>query len=205
MSKAQSGNSVHTAAPLAELEHKSVFEYAEEYQLLSDSELPTSQGFSARLNMLWDLAAVAPSQFEGRISGVMAVNTRWKDSDVRAWLQRDVVPPPLELHNMVKFLVAQLPQGHDPKRWKAFLIYGVPTVASPVDHLIYREDQSRRNIASMIFAQITDKYELPPSSYEAEEVFQRCLTLMHKFNIYEARDFQPGHMEPFKNFMFPNG
>ena len=69
---------------------------------------------------------------------------------------------------------------------------------------MYREDESRHNIASMIFAQITDKYELPPSAYEAEEVFQRCLTVMHKFNIYEARDFQPGHMEPFKNFMFPS-
>jgi len=34
-------------------------------------------------------------------------------------------------------------------------------------------------------------------------VFQRCLTLMQKFNIYELRDFQAGHLEPFKSFMFP--
>ncbi len=204
MPRSTSKSASKTSPELPQEESKSVFEYAEEYQLLCDAELPTSQGFSARLNMLWDLAGVAPSQFDGRVTGIMAVNTRWKDSDVRAWLQRDVLPPALELHNMVKFLVAQLPQGHSTKRWEAFLIYGAPTVASPVDHLIYREDQSRRNIASMIFAQITDKYELPPSSYEAEEAFQRCLTLMHKFNIYEARDFQPGHMEPFKNFMFPD-
>ena len=184
-------------------EAKSVQQYVDEYRQLSESELPAALGFSARLNMLWDLAAAAPSQFDGRVSGVMAINPAWKESDVRNWLQKDILPPPLELHNMVKFLIAQLPQDHNARRWEAFLIYGAPTVASPVDHLIYREDQSRRNIASLIFAQITDKYEIPPSAYEAEEVFQRCLTLMHKFNIYEARDFQPGHMEPFKNFMFP--
>ena len=34
------------------------------------------------------------------------------------------------------------------------------------------------------------------------KVFQRCLTLMHKFNIYELRDFQAGHLEPFKSYMF---
>lgn len=183
---------------------KTVQEFAEEYKLLSEDELPLRPGFSARLNMLWDLTAAAPSQFDGRLSGVMAINPQWKESDVRAWLQKDVLPPPLELHNMVRFLVAQLPQDHNVSRWEAFLVYGAPTVASPVDHLMYREDESRRNIASMIFAQITDKYEIPPSAYEAEEVFQRCLTVMHKFNIYEARDFQPGHMEPFKNFMFPS-
>ncbi|MEP1471353.1 MAG: hypothetical protein ABJK25_10300 [Halieaceae bacterium] len=184
-------------------ESKTVQQYAAEYQALCDTELLPALGFSARLNMLWDLAAAAPSQFDGRVSGVMAINPQWKESDVRNWLQKDTVPPPLELHNMVKFLISQLPEGHNARRWEAFLIYGAPTVASPVDHLIYREDQSRRNIASLIFAQITDKYEIPPSAYEAEEAFQRCLTLMHKFNIYEARDFQPGHMEPFKNFMFP--
>ncbi len=56
----------------------------------------------------------------------------------------------------------------------------------------------------MIFAQITDIYEIPPSAYQADTVFQRCLTLMQKFNIYELRDFQPGHLEPFKNYMFPH-
>ena len=193
-----------SAPPESAPNTRSVQDYADEYQRLSESELPTRSGFSARLNMLWDLAAAAPSQFDGRLSGVMAINPQWKESEVRAWLQKDVLPPPLELHNMVRFLVAQLPEGHNATRWEAFLVYGAPTVASPVDHLMYREDESRRNIASMIFAQITDKYEIPPSAYEAEEVFQRCLTVMHKFNIYEARDFQPGHMEPFKNFMFPS-
>ena len=93
--------------------------------------------------------------------------------------------------------------SHNVERWEAFLLYGSPIVSSPVKHIMYREDQARRDIATMIFAQITDKYEIPPSAYEADEVFQRCLTFMHKFNIYELRDFQSGHMEPFKNYMFP--
>jgi hypothetical protein len=67
---------------------------------------------------------------------------------------------------------------------------------------MYREDQTRREIASTIFAQITDQYAIPPSSYDADKVFQRCLTLMHKFKIYELRDFQSGHLEPFKSYMF---
>ncbi|MEP1592919.1 MAG: hypothetical protein ABJK20_00030, partial [Halieaceae bacterium] len=122
-------------------ESKTVQQYAAEYQALCDTELLPALGFSARLNMLWDLAAAAPSQFDGRVSGVMAINPQWKESDVRNWLQKDTVPPPLELHNMVKFLISQLPEGHNARRWEAFLIYGAPTVASPVDHLIYREDQ----------------------------------------------------------------
>ena len=55
----------------------------------------------------------------------------------------------------------------------------------------------------MIFAQITSEYGIAPSAYDADTVFQRCLSLMHKFNIYEQRDFQAGHLEPFKNYMFP--
>ena len=39
---------------------------------------------------------------------------------------------------------------------------------------------------------------------DADKAFQRCLTLMHKFNIYELQDFQPGHLEPFRNYMFPS-
>ena len=70
---------------------------------------------------------------------------------------------------------------------------------------MYRDDRTRREIATRIFARITDEYGIPPSTYNADEVFQRCLTLMHKFNIYELQDFQPGHLEPFRNFLFPEG
>jgi len=181
---------------------KTVDDYAQQYQQLMDTELPVSLGFSARLNMLWDLSGAAPSQIEGRVISVLAINREWRESDVRKWLQKDVLPSRLDLHNMVKFLLAQLDQGQDARRWEAFLVYGAPVVSSPVNHSMYREDQTRREIASTIFAQITDQYAIPPSSYDADKVFQRCLTLMHKFKIYELRDFQSGHLEPFKSYMF---
>lgn len=186
------------------LTRKGVEEYAAEYQRLMEPELPVCLGFSARLNMLWDLAGAAPPQIEGRVISILAINNEWRESEVRKWLQRDILPSRLELRNMVKLLVAQLNGSHDVKRWEAFLIYGAPIVSSPVDNAMYRQDQVRRDIASMIFAQLTDTYEIPPSAYQAETVFQRCLTLMQKFNIYELRDFQPGHMEPFKNYLFPS-
>jgi len=179
-----------------------VDDYAQQYQQLMDAELPVSLGFSARLNMLWDLSGAAPSQIEGRVISVLAINREWRESDVRKWLQKDLLPSRLDLHNMVKFLLAQLDQGQDARRWEAFLVYGAPVVSSPVNHSMYREDQTRREIASTIFAQITDQYAIPPSSYDADKVFQRCLTLMHKFKIYELRDFQSGHLEPFKSYMF---
>lgn len=182
---------------------KRVDEYAAEYEKIAVEQLPLNLGFSARLNMLWDLAGAAPSQTEGRVLGVMGINPKWRESDVRKWLQKDELPPRIELHNMVKFLVSQLDDGQDVQRWEAFLLYGSPIVSSPVNNAMYREDQTRRKIASTIFAQITDEYGIPPSAYEADKVFQRCLTLMHKFNIYELRDFQAGHLEPFKNYMFP--
>lgn len=182
---------------------KSLPEYAAEYAGSEEGELPFSLGFSARLNMLWDLADVVPSQIEGRILSILGINSKWRESDVRKWIQRDVLPPRLDFHNMVRFLVGQLQDSHNVQRWEAFLLYGSPIVSSPVKHIMYREDKSRRDIATMIFAQITDKYEISPSAYEADEVFQRCLTFMHKLNIYELRDFQSGHMEPFKNYMFP--
>ena len=181
---------------------KTVEEYAEQFQQLKDEELPVSLGFSARLNMLWDLSGAAPPQTEGRVISVLAINGEWRESDVRKWLQKDVLPPRLDLHNIVKFLVAQLDEGQDLRRWEAFLVYGAPIVSSPVNHSLYREDETRRQIASTIFAQITDQYGIPPSSYDADKVFQRCLTLMHKFKIYELRDFQAGHLEPFKSYMF---
>jgi hypothetical protein len=183
---------------------KSVNEYADEYRRLSEEEVTPALGFSARLNMLWDLAGAAPPLSEGRVISVLGINSEWRESEVRAWLQKDVLPPPLHLRNMVRFLVAQLEGNQDVRHWEAFLVYGSPVVASPLNPLMYREDQTRRTIATMIFAQITDKYGIAPSSYQADEVFQRCLTFMHKFNIYELADFQPGHMEPFKNYMFPS-
>ncbi|MEM1154022.1 MAG: hypothetical protein AAGI44_07760 [Pseudomonadota bacterium] len=182
---------------------KTVQEYAEEYAHIADGQAPLCVGFSARLNMLWDLAGAAPSQTDGRVLGVMGINADWRESDVRNWLQKDVLPPRQDLHNMVRFLVAQLDHKQDPRRWEAFLIYGSPIVASPISDSMYREDKTRREIASMIFAQLTAEYAIAPSAYDADKVFQRCLTLMQKFNIYELQDFQPGHLEPFRNYMFP--
>jgi len=184
--------------------NRTVQDYAEEFQQIMDAELPVSLGFSARLNMLWDLAGAAPPQIEGRVLSILGINSAWRESDVRKWLQKDVLPPRLDLHNMVKFLVAQMNDSHNSQRWEAFLIYGSPIVSSPINNSMYRQDQTRREIASAIFAQVTDEYGIPPSAYEADKVFQRCLTLMHKFNIYEQRDFQSGHLEPFKNYMFPS-
>jgi hypothetical protein len=184
-------------------QRRPIQEHAARYAQLAAEELPTALGFSARLNMLFDLSNSVPSQTEGRITSIMALNSEWREVDVRKWLQKDVLPPPLELRNLVTFLVEQLEGLQDVRHWEAFLVYGSPVVASPVNQLMYREDQGRRRIATMIFAQITDKYDIPPSSYQAEQVFQRCLTFMHKLNIYELHDFQPGHMEPFKNYMFP--
>lgn len=182
---------------------RSVRDYADEYQRLADGSLPLCLGFSARLNMLWDLAGAAPAQTEGRVLGVMGINKEWRESEVRNWLHKDMLPPRLDLHNMVKFLVAQLKDNQDANRWEAFLVYGSPIVSSPISHSMYREDKIRREIASMIFARLTDEYAIPPSAYDADKVFQRCLTLMQKFNIYELQDFQPGHLEPFRNYMFP--
>ncbi|MFT4613128.1 MAG: hypothetical protein ACI9NT_000264 [Bacteroidia bacterium] len=183
--------------------HKTVEDYGREYEQQAQQKLPVSLGFSARLNMLWDLAGAAPPQTEGRVISILAINPSWKENELRKWLQKDGLPPRIDLHNMVRFLVAQLGEGQDVRRWEAFLIYGSPIVSSPVNQAMYREDQTRREIASTIFAQITDEYGIPPSAYEADQVFQRCLTLMHKFNIYELRDFQAGHLEPFKSYMFP--
>lgn len=185
-------------------QRKPVQDYARQFRELSEDQPPTALGFSARLNMLWDLAGVAPPLDEGRVISLLGINPEWRESEVRTWLQKDVLPPRIDLYNMVRFLVTQLGEHQDVRHWEAFLIYGPGVVSSPVDHLLYREDQGRRDIATMIFAQVSDRYKIPPSAYDAEEAFQRCLTLMYKLNIYELRDFQPGHLEPFKNFMFPH-
>lgn len=184
-------------------QRRPVEELAREFADLCEDHLPAALGFSARLNMLWDLTGAAPALDEGRVISLLGINKAWRESEVRTWLQKDVLPPRLDLHNMVRFLVEQLGEHQDVRHWEAFLIYGPGVVSSPVDHLLYREDQGRRDIATMIFAQVSDRYKIPPSAYDAEEAFQRCLTLMYKLNIYELRDFQPGHLEPFKNFMFP--
>lgn len=181
---------------------KTVEDYAVQFQQLSDSRLPASLGFSARLNMLWDLAGAAPAQIEGRVLGVLGINNAWREGDVRKWLQKDVLPPPLDLRNMVKFLLAQLGEEQNIQRWEAFLIYGSPIVSSPISHSAYRQDQGRREIASLIFAQVVDEYNIPPSAYDADMALQRCLALMHKLNIYEIQDFQSGHLELFNNYMF---
>jgi hypothetical protein len=184
-------------------ERRSLEELTEQYLELKDERLPASAGFSARLNMLWDLSGAAPAQTEGRVLGIMGINADWRESEVRKWLQKDVLPPRLDLHNMVSFLVAQLGGDQDPRRWEAFLVYGSPIVSSPINHSMYRDDRTRREIATRIFARITDEYGIQPSTYNADEVFQRCLALMHKFNIYELQDFQAGHLEPFRNYLFP--
>lgn len=178
-------------------------EYAEQYRDLARERPPVALGFSARLNMLWDLSGVAPPLAEGRVISLLAINSDWRESELRSWLHKDVLPPREELSNMVRFLVSLLGEHQDERHWEAFLVYGPGVVSSPVDHLLYREDQGRREIATLIFAQVTDRYRIPPSAYDAEEAFQRCLTLMYRLNIYELGDFQPGHLEPFKNFMFP--
>lgn len=197
-------NQATESAATSILKSKSVEEYALEFQQTVEDELPPCLGFSARLNMLWDLAGAAPPQIEGRVISVLGINNAWRETELRKWLQKDILPPPVDLRNIVKFLVSQLQGKHDVRRWEAFLIYGSPIVSSPVDNAMYRQDQVRRDIASMIFAQITDIYEIPPSAYQADTVFQRCLSLMQKFNIYELRDFQHGHLEPFKNYLFPS-
>ena len=80
---------------------KSVQEYAGEYAQIKEDELPLSLGFSARLNMLWDLADVVPSQLEGRTVAILAINNEWRETEVRKWLQKDVLPPRIEFHNIV--------------------------------------------------------------------------------------------------------
>ncbi|GAB3283597.1 hypothetical protein [Parahaliea aestuarii] len=180
-------------------------EYAEQYRALLGEPAPSALGFSARLNMLWDLSGAVPPLAEGRVISLLAINPQWREAEVRSWLQKDVLPPRDELNTMVRFLMSLLGEHQDTRHWEAFLVYGPGVVSSPVDHLLYREDQGRREIATLIFAQVTDRYRIPPSAYDAEEAFQRCLTLMYRLNIYELGDFQPGHLEPFRNFMFPRG
>lgn len=180
-----------------------VEELARRYRESPQTDSATALGFSARLNLLWDLADLAPSQLEGRVLGILAINPDWRETDLRRWLQQDVLPPRQELRNMVGFLVAELGPEHDPLRWEAFLIYGTPVVASPLEHLLYQEDAGRREIAARILARLAERYRIPPSSYDADAAFQHCLRLMQQLNIYEWQDFQAGHLEVFRSLLFP--
>src|SRR5690606_36895133 len=103
---------------------------------------------------------------------LLAINPQWREAEVRRWLQKDVLPPRDELNTMVRFLMSLLGEHQDTRHWEAFLVYGPGVVSSPVDHLLYREDQGRREIATLIFAQVTDRYRIQPSAYDAEEAFQ---------------------------------
>ena len=167
-------------------------------------EMPTFLGFSARLNMLWDLTGIVPSLNDGRVLAVLAMNKSWRENEVRGWLEKDILPGRLELRNMVRFLIGHLNEMADELKWEAFILYGVPIVSSPIEQNIYRADEERRRLAAMIFAKLTDQYHIPPSSYEADAVFQKCLALMHRFNIYTVDDFQAGHLEPFRHYLFPD-
>ena len=160
-------------------------------------------GFSARLNLLWDLADLAPSQLEGRVLGLLAINPDWREAEVRRWLQQDLLPSRRDLRNMVSFLVSELGPEHDPLHWEAFLIYGPPIVPSPFEHILYQADAVRREVAAQILARLVERYRIPPSSYDAAGLFQHCLRCMQQFNIYEHQDFQAGHLELFHNLLFP--
>lgn len=180
-----------------------VAELARRYRESAASDSSAALGFSARLNLLWDLSGLVPSQLEGRVLAIMAINPDWREGDLRRWLQQDVLPPRQELRRMVHFLVLALGEEHEPLRWEAFLVYGTPIVPSPLEHLLYQADSGRREIAARIIARLTERFRIPPSSYDAATLFQHCLRLMQQFNIYELQDFQAGHLELFHNLLFP--
>lgn len=179
-----------------------VEELSRRYRAISPPDSSVAMGFSARLNLLWDLAGVVPGQLEGRVLAILALKPDWRETDIRRWLQQDVLPPRPVLRSMVHFLVAELGEEHDPLRWEAFLVYGAPIVPSPLEHLLYRADSGRREIAARIIARLTERFRIPPSSYDAAALFQHCLRLMQQFNIYEWQDFQAGHLELFHNLLF---
>ena len=63
-------------------------------------EMPAFLGFSARLNMLWDLTGIVPSLNDGRVLAVLAINKSWRENEVRGWLEKDILPERLELRNI---------------------------------------------------------------------------------------------------------
>lgn len=58
--KTTSGRSKGRVPGVALPRTKTVEDYARAFEQTMDKELPVSLGFSARLNMLWDLAGAAP-------------------------------------------------------------------------------------------------------------------------------------------------
>ena len=56
-----------------EQSHKNIQSYGETML----DEMPTFLGFSARLNMLWDLTGIVPSLNDGRVLAVLAINKSW--------------------------------------------------------------------------------------------------------------------------------
>ena len=83
---------------------KSLDDCAREYAEMSQDKLPSSLGFSARLNMLWDLAGVAPSQFEGRV--LVFTNTGPAPEQPRPSSIKG--PPPTSLAQVVELPAPQL-------------------------------------------------------------------------------------------------
>ena len=69
-----------------------VEEFAEQYAQMKDEELPVSLGFSARLNMLWDLVGVVPSQTEGRVISVLGVEQSHRSNGRAVPTQRRARP-----------------------------------------------------------------------------------------------------------------
>ena len=70
-----------------------VEELSRRYRAISPPDSSVAMGFSARLNLLWDLAGVVPGQLEGRVLAILALKPEWRESDIRRWLQQDVLPP----------------------------------------------------------------------------------------------------------------
>ena len=65
-----------------ETKAKTIDEYDTLYLQNVDVEMPVSLGFSARLNMLWDLAGAAPPQIEGRVISILAINGGWRETEL---------------------------------------------------------------------------------------------------------------------------
>ena len=72
-----------------------------------DAELPVSLGFSARLNMLWDLSGAAPSQIEGRVISVLKLVPS---------IERSTVKPVSSLELSAQVRVSELLVGADTAR-----------------------------------------------------------------------------------------
>jgi len=171
-------------------------QYKAEFEAISEDRFPSSLGFSQRLNMLINLAAPGiPNFANGRAVVLSNLNDEWAQADVRRWLDKDDVPSRKDLRNLVRFLVGQLDDSHKAEPWEAFLVYGAETVPSPAASLMSMRTREKRRKASEIIATIVRTHNVPPSSYNAEEVYQQCLMLMDEYRIQpEEHEVQPGHI-----------